>query len=215
MAYRTTPLVTNQIFHLYNCGVEKRDIFLNKRDYERFLDTFVFYQQKNPPVRFSLTSFLAPSKDEHEEEKLVEIYCYCLMPNHFHFLVKQLIDKGISIFMSKLLNSYTKYFNTKNKRLGHLMQGSFKAVMIENEEQFFHTSRYIHLNPFVSGLINNLNNYEWSSYSEYLGKSATNYCEKGLILDNFKSSKDYEKFVLNHAEYARSLEKIKHLVVEV
>lgn len=95
------------------------------------------------------------------------------------------------------------------------MQGSFKAVMVENEEQFLHSLRYIHLNPFVSGLVNNLNNYEWSSYSEYLGKSATNYCEKGLILDNFKSSKDYEKFVLNHAEYARSLEKIKHLIVEV
>ena len=88
------------------------------------------------------------------------------MPNHFHLLIKQNIDRDYDI-LSNLQNGYTKYFNTKYSRDGHLFQGPFKAVKIDSEEQLLHVSRYIHLNPYSSGMLNNitdLDNYEWASF---------------------------------------------------
>lgn len=210
MAYRKTPFVTGELYHLYNCGVEKRNIFITKRDYNRFQDTFLFYQFKNPPTKFSLT----PRGWKNEGVKLINILCYCLMPNHFHFLVKQLTEKGISTFMSRLENSYTKYFNTKNKRLGHLFQGAFKAIRIENDEQLLHLSRYIHLNPYVAEIVEKPETYKWSSYLEYISPIKKNIFEKELILSFFKKVNEYTNFVLNHADYARALEKIKHLTLD-
>jgi len=209
MAYRTIPLITEEIYHLYNCGVEKRNIFLNKRDCRRFLETVKFYQYKDTPAKFS--QFITPPGWKNQGANLVKIICYCFMPNHFHIIAKQTIDKGISIFMSRLENSYTKYFNTKNKRVGHLFQGAFKAVRIENDEQLIHVSRYIHLNPFVAELVGYLENYEWSSYLEYISNHKDEICQKDIILSFFKSVEEYKKFVVDHADYARSIEKIKHL----
>jgi len=212
MAYRKIPLVTGELYHLYNCGVEKRNIFLNRRDYRRFLETVKFYQYKDTPAKFS--QFITPPGWKNQGVNLVKIICYCLMPNHLHILVKQVLDGGISIFMSRLENSYTKYFNTKNKRIGHLFQGAFKAVRIENDEQLLHVSRYIHLNPFVAELIDNLEDYEWFSYPEYIYQHKDDICQKDIILSFFKSIEDYKKFVTDHADYARALEKIKHLAID-
>lgn len=149
-------------------------------------------------------------------EKLVEIVCFCLMPNHFHFMLKQKMENGISSFVSNFTNSYTRYFNKKHDRIGPLFEGIFKAVRIESEEQLIHTSRYIHLNPVSSYLIEpeELENYHWSSYLEFLGFSDNNLVVKDLILDFFSSVEAYKKFVLDQVDYARQLELIKHLTLE-
>jgi putative transposase len=130
------------------------------------------------------------------------------MPNHFHFLVRQLKDNGISIFMSQVSNSYTKFFNTKNKRIGALFQGPFKAVHIQSDEQLIHTSRYIHLNPVVSNLTKNIASYRWSSYCEYLDKPYI--CSTSEILDFFASPVAYKSFIENQINYAKTLEILKH-----
>lgn len=135
------------------------------------------------------------------------------MPNHFHFLVRQLRDNGVSIFMSQLINSYTKYFNTKYKRIGALLQGSFKAVHIEFEEQLIHLSRYIHLNPVVSGIVKNPESYQWSSYLKYIRK-INGFCSPAQVLNLFPSTLKYKQFVTDQIDYGITLEILKHQTIE-
>lgn len=212
MPYRYTPFVDSQIYHIYNRGSEKRLIFESLRDYQRFIKTLTYYQIENPKPRFSIYS---PKFHTIDSSKLiVEILGYCLMPNHFHLLIKQLRNGGTSEYIRKVSNSYTKFFNIKYNRVGPLFQGQFKAVLIENDEQLMHVSRYIHLNPLTSYLVKNLEQYKWSSYSEYLGFSRYEICQKKQILDYFKSPQKYEQFVLDQAAYAQELELIKHKLIE-
>lgn len=117
--------------------------------------------------------------------------------------------------MRKLLLSSTKYRNTKYNRQGSLFQVPFKAVHIETDEQLIHVSRYIHLNPLVSLLVKDLRLYPWSSYLGYIGTRDNPAVKKDEILSFFKSPKDYEKFVLNQADYGITLEKLKHLSLDV
>ena len=209
MPYRLVPLVTDQYYHVFNRGVEKRSLFLDRRGYKRLLETLIYYQQINPPSKFSLSH-----KRTTNVSKMVEVVSYCLMPNHFHLLLKQVTENGISTFLRKSLNSYTKYFNIKYERVGPLFQGQFKAVRIETDEQLIHVSRYIHLNPVVGHLVKNLRSYEWSSYAEYLGEK-NGICDKREVLNFFKRGKDYEQFVLDQVDYANKLEESKHLLLDL
>lgn len=213
MVYHKTIFANDQIYHVINRGVEEKDIFLDRRDYSRFFDSFLYYQKCNPPVRYSFRK-LVDQKRFLKLENLVEIICYCLMPSHFHFLLKQVKDNGISSFISKLTNSYTRYFNTRHQRKGHLFQGPFKAIRIGNDAQLIHVSRYIHLNPTTGFLVEDLKDYPYSSYLEYLGIEKEETCLKDLILDQFSSIKDYEKFVLDQKDYARKLKMIEKFAIE-
>lgn len=206
------PLVNGEYYHIFNRGVAKMNIFRNSYDSQRFLKTMLYYQILGPKPRFSL--FTPTTNPLDQSKKIVEIICYALMPNHFHFLLKQLVDKGITEFISKLSNSYTKYFNTHSKRVGPLLQGEFRSVLIESNEQLLHLSRYIHLNPSVSGLGDNLEEYPWSSYLEYIGSNTQEVCSKSIILDQFKSPKHYQQFVLDQESYGRELEIIKHKLLD-
>ena len=205
---RKEPLITGEYYHIYNRGVDKMDIFKNSYDFKRFIKTMLYYQIAGPKPRFSL--FAPTTNLLDESKKNVEIICFCLMPNHFHFLLKQLVDKGITEFISKLSNSYTKYFNIKKGRVGYLFQGEFKSVLVGTSEQLLHLSRYVHLNPLVSDLTKNLNEYTWSSYPEYLGLTSQKNCTKEIILDQFKSKEYYKNFTLDQESYGRDLEIIKH-----
>ena len=213
MAYRVTPFENEGYYHLYNRGVEKRIIFNDERDYDRFLQTIYYYQFDNLKFRFSLRG--SPlNEDYRHNQKIVEIICYCLMPNHFHLLVRQLKDDGTQKFMQRILNSYTKYFNTKNKRVGPLLQGAFKAVPVETDEQLVHVTRYIHLNPFTSGLTKDVNTYPFSSYHEFTEFESNPLCNSQQILRLFKNKQDYQEFVEGHADYSRELGIMKHLLLE-
>ncbi len=213
MPSRIFPFVNDQFYHIYNRGVEKRAIFEKQWDYSRFIKTIRYYQLPGPKPklsRFLMGSIFKPNTDK----KIVDMICYCLMPNHFHFLIKQLKDGGITEFISKLSNSYTKYYNVKYNRVGPLLQGEFKAVLIESDEQLIHVSRYIHLNPIASFLVKDLNQYRWSSYKEYVEGVVNAICNKEPILSLFKSPKDYQKFVLDQIDYAQKLEIIKHQLLD-
>lgn len=213
MPSRIFPFVNGQFYHIYNRGSEKRSIFTNRRDQHRFIQTLRYYQLEGPKPRFS-NFFKYQIFKPDLNKKIVEIICFCLMPNHFHLLLKQLKEGGVTEFISKLSNSYTKYFNTKHKRIGPLLQGEFKAVLVESDEQFIHLSRYIHLNPLVSYLVKNLNLYEWSSYREYIDNKTDGICTKQDILSFFKSPDKYQQFVLDQADYGAKLELIKHKLIE-
>lgn len=216
MASRPIPFVNDSIYHLVNRGVEKRDIFLNRGDYQRFIDSMFHYQTKNP-IKFSLSrNKNTPQGWKNEGSDIIKLLSYCLMPNHFHMLVKQTIDGGITRFMSQVQNSYTRSFNTKYKRIGPLFQGPFKAVLIETDEQLVHVSRYIHLNPVVSNLTKTPEQYEWSSYKIYLGLEGNQQkIETNDISLFFKTPESYKDFVTDHIDYARTLESLKHKSIDL
>jgi len=213
MPYRVVPFVDLDYYHLYNRGVEKRSIFLNDRDYQRFLQTVFYYQFSDLKFRFSRRD--SPlNKNFNNHPKSVEIICYCLMPNHFHLLVRQMKDGGIHKCMQRTLNSYTKYFNTKHNRVGPLLQGAFRAVPIETDLQLMHISRYIHLNPYVSHLAEDLKTYPYSSYRGFIGMEDDFLFNKQPVIDFFKNTRDYKEFVVGHGDFARELETMKHLLME-
>lgn len=213
MPSRIFPFVNGQFYHIYNRGTEKRPIFENRRDQNRFIQTMCYYQLEGPKPKFS-NSFNNPFFKLNIDKKIIDIVCYCLMPNHFHFLLRQLKEGGITEFISKLSNSYTKYFNTKHKRVGPLLQGEFKAVLVESDEQLLHLSRYIHLNPLVSYVVKDLGLYNWSSYGEYINTNFKGLCSKDDILDFFKTPNKYKQFVLDQIDYGEKLELIKHELLE-
>jgi len=224
MPPRKTPLVNNEFYHVINRAVFNRPIFITKRDCQRALDLIKFYRNANLPCKYS--RFLTLPKNEKLElyqrinqgkDSLVEIIAFCLMPNHYHFLVKQIKNNGIIQFISNFSNSYAKYFNIKRKQNGPLFQSRFKAIRIETNEQLIHVSRYLHLNPHTAYIVKNLKelkNYPYSSFIEYLGKTKESICHKELLLSQFESMQDYKRFVFDNADYQRELAKIKHLLLE-
>lgn len=223
MPGRLTPLVTDQFYHVFNRGINHQPTFLDKLEYRRARLSIDFYRFSNLPTR--LSKFLTLSNDDRikimenlrkENDRLVDILAFCLMPNHFHFLLKQLKDKGISKFLGNFQNSYTRYFNTKTGRDGSLFLDQFKAVLIRTDEQLTHVSRYIHLNPFTSYVVKDLDSlfkYPWLSLPEYVEKESK-ICELDTIMSYFKTAKDYINFIKDQADYQRQLHKIQHLALE-
>lgn len=187
-------------------------IFDNFYDYSRFLKTFIYYSIEGPKPKFSI--FTPETKHLDRSKTIVDIVCFCLMPNHFHFLLRQNREGGITEFVSKLSNSYTKYFNFKRDRVGPLLQGDFKSVHVDTNEQLIHLSRYIHLNPLIGHVIEDLESYKWSFYREYIGLQVDEICKKDIILDQFQSKGAYKRFVLDQADFAKRLEMIKHQLLD-
>lgn len=205
MATKKRYFVNENYYHVFNRGVEKRRIFLKDRDFERFIDTMAHCLKDNSRV-----SRKTQRKNTQLSSTPIEIIAYCLMPNHFHLLVKQNTEKGITTFLSRLTNSYTKYFNTKYERVGPLFQGPFKTINIETDGQLLHLSRYIHLNPVVAGITDDPRAFQWSSFRDYLSEEET-FIKPQIVLGNFVSKDDYEQFVNDQIEYAKQLEELKHL----
>jgi putative transposase len=224
MPVRRQIIATGETYHVFNRGIDRRTTFFNKREHDRAMQIIRFYQFSNPPLK--LSRFLSlPLEDrgkivqemEDRNEKLVEFYSFCLMPNHFHFLIKQIANNGISRFMSQFHNSYTRYFNTLHERVGPLFLDQFKAVHIETDEQLLHVSRYIHLNPYTSFVVKDfetLFSYPWSSLSEYFSQVEKGICNRDMIQSHFKDKEKYRKFIYDQANYQRELDKIKHLTLE-
>ena len=135
---------------------------------------------------------------KNDSKRLVDLICYCLNPNHYHFLLEQTEDFGIEKFMHRLGVGYTKYFNNKHKRTGSLFQGNFKAVHVDSNEYLLHLSVYINLNYKVHNLeLGNLVSklgVPKSSWGEYIGSNSENLCKKEIILEQFKALKEYEEF---------------------
>ena len=223
MSYRRTPIVTGEVYHTFNRSIARQPFFLNVRGYSRAIELINFYSYVQPSLRFSHYNRL-PLKEKadflkdlkNKGRKQIQLFAFCLMPNHIHFLMKELEKNGISRFMSNFQNSYAKYFNLKNDRTGSLFQSMFKAVRIESDEQLIHVCRYIHLNPLTSYIIKDfdvLENYPWSSYSEYF-KENSDLVDTSLISGFFPSIKEFEKFTSDQVDYQRQLNQIKHLSLE-
>ncbi|MEK7499480.1 MAG: transposase, partial [Patescibacteria group bacterium] len=183
MAYRIDEFAPGEIYHIFNRGVEKRSIFLDNSDRLRFIELLTYSLAKENIQSYSTAKRLRRKIEPTEEgDGLVDLLCYCLMKNHFHLLIRENVEGGITAYMKRLLIGYSKYFNTKQQRSGSLFIHPFKAVVIDGDDQLLHVSRYIHLNPYVAHITDTVSNYRWSSYGEYTEKNSPKICHQELLL---------------------------------
>jgi putative transposase len=207
MSVRKHHLIPGNIYHVYNRGVEKRQIFLSRQDYLRFVKGLVVFNDSQPMSNFE-ERFQSVFKGQHKRKPLVDVLAFCLMQNHYHLLLKQKTENGITEFMHKLGDGYAKYFNLKAKRVGALFQGKFQSVWIGRNRHFLYIPHYIHLNPLDlefthwrerpvknrKEVLDFLKNYEWSSYNDYVGGN-NNFdlvLNKNLIKEYF-NAKEYQE----------------------
>jgi putative transposase len=216
---RKYPLIEGRVYHTFTKSIAGFEIFRNESDYKRMSSMLNYYKVENPPFKFSFyleikNKEVFYQKHSFSENNLVEIIAYCFMPTHVHLILRQLKKDGISIFMSKVLNSYTRYFNLKNKRKGPLWESRFKNVEVVNDEQLIHLTRYIHLNPVTANLVEDPQDWSFSSYKEYLGEKQLeeNICNYSKLLDIVPQ--DYKEFVSSRKEYQRELAGLKELFLE-
>lgn len=199
----------DEYYHLYNRGNNKQKIFLDKRDWVRFLFLVLYFQSPSTasfnnigrPVSHFIknSSFNVSQKivDKLLENKYAELVAFALMENHFHLIVKENKKDGISRYMQRVLNSYTKYFNAKYGYSGHLFQGPFKSVHVKSNEQLLHLSAYIHRNPReIKEWKNKEEEYFWSSYQDYIKKNRWgDLLQNQIISGQFTNQTEYKNFV--------------------
>lgn len=225
--------VENSFYHIYNRGVEKRTIFQDEQDYLVLLHYLKIYLSSPDlllPYKGDSFVFVKPPRQRplNNFHQKIFLAAYCLMPNHFHLLIKQKPSDGIDKFMHSLGTKYVQYFNKRHQRVGPLFQNTYKAILIETDEQLLHLSRYIHLNPIKDSnkevslqrsLQRSLLN-SYSSYADYLGKRKTKWLQPDEILSFFKTSQktslkdilSYQSFV---EDYQQSSEEIlQNLILE-
>jgi len=179
---RKPVFVENEVYHIFNRGVDKRAVFMDDGDYLRFLHQL--YELNDEDAVVNVKYYFNPETETVESRPiykvlkprrlLVDILVFTLMPNHYHLMLRQKAEHGITRFMHKLGTGYTLYFNKKNKRTGSLFQGRFKAVHITSSEHLIFLPHYIHTNPLKlnyggSTSIDFLQRYRWSSFPDYIG----------------------------------------------
>jgi len=220
---RKFSFAPGEYYHLYSRGTEKRTIFLDYGDYLRFLVLLHvanfhqavhlsdYCQGESLPISLLWTKSFG--------EKLVDIGAYCLMPNHFHILVREKKNNGIPQFMKKLLTGYSMYFNKKQTRTGKLFEGAFKATHVDNDEYLRYLFAYIHLNPVKSldpknwenKIIRNqataqnyLDQYEYSSYPHYSGRArpSDSILNPKTFPEYFTEPKDFTDFIKDWINYS-------------
>lgn len=207
---RNFSFAPGEYYHIYNRGTEKRTIFKKINDYERFLVLLFLCNNSKKSAHLQLQGRTLKLLKKHtDREKLVEVCAYCLMPNHFHLILREITEGGISKFMQKVITGYTMYFNKKYDRSGALFQGKFKAVPTKDDIYLKYLISYIHLNPITLhdpswkevGIKNEreakkfLDQYEYSSFKDYCGEKR----EQGSLLD-MNSLPDYFETPRNFKE---------------
>jgi putative transposase len=217
--------VNDHIYHIFNRGVEKRDIFMDERDYLRFVhDLYEFNNEEQVAnLNYYFNSNIRSVEKRYVKgntgtrKLLVEILVFTLMPNHYHLLLRQTRDNGIVKFMQKLGTGYTNYFNKKYDRVGGLFQGRFKAVLVNRDSHFIHLPFYIHTNQLdlnyrSSTSIEFLEGYRWSSFPDYVGKrNFPSVTERGFILDIFGGHEKYREYTVERLKQADS----EHMLYEI
>jgi putative transposase len=207
----------NEMYHVYNRGVEKRIIFTDKRDYAVFLsflkyalladeenkqEDIVDVQQISDAQRFNLRRLGLSGK--------LDLVSYCLMPNHFHLLFFQHDPDAITKLMRSVATGYSIYFNKRHNRTGSLFQGVYKASRINSDAYWAHITRYIHLNPLDIG--KDYQTYDYSSFPVYMGVRQQEWVKPDIVLGGFRSPKAYKKFVESYIPYRKELKEIKGML---
>ena len=200
---RKTQIAPGEYYHICNRGVNKQVIFHNTRDYFRFLFLILYFQSSET---FDQLGRVVDKFVQHRvldiaeiviKKRTVELVSFCIMPNHFHLILREITEGGISTYMQRVLNAYGKYYNTKYEKSGHVFQGPYRAVHIKDDRQLLHAAAYIHKNPReIKGWTNREDKYQWSSYSDYIKDNRWgDLLIPDIVLGQFRNPKEYQKFV--------------------
>lgn len=211
---RNIRISLGEHYHIFNRGVNKQLIFLDDQDHRRFLFLILCLQSDTIFRNIGRLSSEFPENVQHSvlhveeivNNRNIEVISFCLMPNHFHLIVKEIKEGGISAYMQRVLNAYTKYFNEKYSKSGHLFQGPYKAVHVVDNDQLLHLSAYIHKNPTdLEGYKDREVSYDWSSYRDYVGENRFGgLLVPDIVTEQFKEKKEYLEFV--RTSTAKSIE---------
>jgi len=220
---RKFEVQTGEFYHIYNRGVDKREVFLDERDYLRFLRSMrEFNNNSTHEQRVYIKNKRKELSSEASElssyieklPKFVEIICYCLNPNHYHFLLRQLMDGGIRMFMHKLSTGYTNYFNLKYSRSGSLFENRYKAIHVKSDSYLLWLSGYINGNAEIHKIAK-AENWVWGSYLDYIGKRGGTLCNKKVILSQFGNVGEYRDLVnIIIKESSQGKEELKKYLLE-
>jgi putative transposase len=214
---RKTTLANGEHYHTYNRGTDKRDIFLCREDMERFFLCMQEFNCVDPTGGIFEIFHGEPFRGLASKNKkpLVEFVAYCLNPNHYHFVLKQVAENGIAKFMQRLGTGYTMYFNEKYKRSGGLFQGTYKAKHISSNEYLLYLIVYVNLNFKVHQFRGLASKLWMSSWDEYIGKDKTTFCKKDIILSQFSSPEQFAmyseptlKIILRKKEEEKEFDKL-------
>jgi putative transposase len=207
---RILRIAPGEHYHIFNRAVNKQTIFHNFGDYVRFLFLIIYMQSpvKIPHISRAVKDFAkycagqssaltSGLEEEIIKNRLVEIVSFCIMPNHFHLIVKELEEGGIAAYMQRVLTAYSKYYNTKYEKSGHVFQGPYGAVHIYNDRQLLYLSTYIHRNPReISRWWNKEHQYQWSSYQDIISENRWGkLLLPDVLMGEFKDKEHYHQFV--------------------
>lgn len=198
-----------EYFHIFNRGMQKQPIFVIQPDYLRFLFLILTFQGEavikniSREIESSVQSRTLHIDVELESEilknRMVELVAFCLVPNHFHLILRELVEDGISKYMQRVSTAYVKYFNLRHNKSGYLFQGKYKSVHIDSDRQLMHTSAYIHKHPMELGWGGKEDRYPWSSYQDYIEKNRFgDLLVTDVVMERFREEKgvsSYRKFV--------------------
>lgn len=217
----------NEFYHIFDRGVEKRSIFVDKNDYIRFIHDLYEFNDQKPAPEFTRRNI---GNVGRATSHIINLHTFALMPNHHHLLVEPIQENGIYLFMKKLHSGYARSFNEKHKRSGYLFQGRYKDVHVRDDKQFAHLICYIHSNPLnlwrnnwkekkltkseINEALKFLEKYRWSSHLDYLGiKNFPSVINKKFLLEFFDGANGYKKFFINWLEQYRENEEIIHELI--
>ena len=204
----------NTFHHVYNRGNGKMDIFKDTQDFSNFYKRLEIVIGKSQNAMVPIVQW-APLRITRFAKDKFSLLSYSLMPNHFHFLIRQNSDIPVSNFISKLCSSYEKYFNKKYGHVGGLFQDQFKSVLIENDSYLLWLSAYIHQNPVVAGLVRDIKDYPYSSYPDYCSSREAGITDKNLILGIFNNNYEkYQEFVLQSFEKIIQQKTLKNYLLD-
>lgn len=195
--------IENGYYHIYNRGIDKREIFLDIQDCKAFLRYLKIYlSPENELLQLNKDNINILRHLKYNLSDEIDLLSFTLMPNHFHLQVKQYTKDAIVKLTRRVITSYVMYFNNKYKRKGGLFESIYKAALIENDSYLLHLSRYInlnHLNPRT--LTSKINFKEFSSCPYYLGERQASWIKPNEILSYFKTAKAKFKNVLSYRDF--------------
>lgn len=220
---RKVQFTNDQYYHIFNRGVDKRKVFIDSKEYERFILSLILMNDEKDGMMIKWRNY----KDSHpnssldeflklsfsERKKLVEIIAYCCNPNHYHFVLKQVAEKGIEKFMHRVSTGYTKYFNDRHHRSGSLFQGTFKATHINRDGLLFYLAVYVNCNSEIHGIAK-AENYRWCSFPDYLKKGKSDIVNKSIILEEFNNLYSFKKFSVLHIKHFKECKADEKMFIE-
>lgn len=202
-------------YHVFNKSIANFGIFSKPKNSQRFIEALSYYN--NLKIKLSLSVYQRKNSIDTDllipkYQSIAKIISYCIMPDHYHLLVKVVQANKFSKLINNIENSFSRYFNLKNNRKGPLWQSRFKSVIIESNEHLLHVSRYIHLNPTTKYLVNKPEEWDLSSYKDLIGNEK--YLKEYVKEISIDSCLDYKKFVENNIDYQRELKRIRKLMID-